>query len=304
MRHELDQSTSASATGKRRSGRSSHRQQVLGRRAANRVRRASPYSVEHTEASELRVLAFRIPHAGPAADDAVRQLAEPMLAGDHDPRPDDAAVLAGKPAGGTKKPFSVHRVKYHTEWRRAEHGRAPETAMSNRILGRLRPRGGEGRWRRSQSQARSENAATVTGSSGAPADAGTATEYEIVRTTEEWKTILTPEQYHVLRRHGTERAGSSPLNFEKRTGTFLCAGCGLALYSAEAKFDSGTGWPSFWESIEGAVDTSLDRSFFMTRTEVHCRRCGGHLGHVFSDGPPPTGERHCVNGLALKFEPD
>lgn len=209
-----------------------------------------------------------------------------------------------EPAGGTKRPSSVHRVEYYTEWCRAEHGRAPETAMSNRILGRLRPRGGEGRRRRSQSQGRSQTAVSDAGSSGVPADAGTATECEIVRSNEEWKAILTPEQYRVLRRHGTERAGSSPLNFEKRTGTFLCAGCGLALYPAEAKFDSGTGWPSFWDSLEGAVDTSLDRSYFMTRTEVHCRRCGGHLGHVFGDGPPPTGKRHCINGLALTFEPD
>lgn len=125
-----------------------------------------------------------------------------------------------------------------------------------------------------------------------------------MRTEEEWKGILTPEQYHVLRRHGTERAGSSPLNHEKRRGTFLCAGCSLPLYSSTAKFDSGTGWPSFWEAIENAVGTSVDRSFFMTRTEVHCRRCGGHLGHIFDDGPPPTGKRHCINGVALKFKAD
>lgn len=116
--------------------------------------------------------------------------------------------------------------------------------------------------------------------------------------------MLTPEQYRVLRRHGTERAGTSPLNLEKRAGKFLCAGCDLPLYSSHAKFDSGTGWPSFWEAIEGAVGTSVDRSFFMMRTEVHCRRCGGHLGHVFDDGPPPTGKRHCINGVALKFVPD
>ena len=126
--------------------------------------------------------------------------------------------------------------------------------------------------------------------------------FEIVRTEEEWKRILSPEQYYVLRRHGTERAGSSPLNREKRAGTFHCAGCGNPLYSSQAKFDSGTGWPSFWEAIVGAVGTAVDRSFFMTRTEVHCGRCGGHLGHVFDDGPPPSGKRHCINGAALKFK--
>ena len=126
--------------------------------------------------------------------------------------------------------------------------------------------------------------------------------FEIVRTEEEWKRILSPEQYYVLRRHGTERAGSSPLNREKRAGTFHCAGCGNPLYSSQAKFDSGTGWPSFWEAIAGAVGTAVDRSFFMTRTEVHCGRCGGHLGHVFDDGPPPSGKRHCINGAALKFK--
>lgn len=129
-------------------------------------------------------------------------------------------------------------------------------------------------------------------------------EFEIMRTDEEWRRILTSAQYRVLRREGTERAGSSPLNWEKRAGTFLCAGCDLPVYSSNTKFDSGTGWPSFWEAIEGAVGTSTDRSFFMTRTEVHCRRCGGHLGHVFNDGPPPTGKRHCINGVALKFKAD
>ena len=127
--------------------------------------------------------------------------------------------------------------------------------------------------------------------------------FEIMRTEDEWKRILTPEQYRVLRRHGTERAGSSPLDREKRAGVFHCAGCGLPLYSSETKFDSGTGWPSFWRAIDGAVGTSTDRSFFMIRTEVHCRRCGGHLGHIFDDGPRPTGKRHCINGVALAFEP-
>jgi len=105
-----------------------------------------------------------------------------------------------------------------------------------------------------------------------------------------------------LRREGTERAGTSPLNREKRAGTFHCAGCDLPVYSSKTKFESGTGWPSFWEAIENSVGTRMDRSFFMTRTEVHCRRCGGHLGHIFDDGPPPTGKRHCINGVALNFK--
>jgi len=119
----------------------------------------------------------------------------------------------------------------------------------------------------------------------------------------EWSQALTPEQYRVLREHGTERAGSSPLGREHRRGTFTCAGCGQPLYSSETKFDSGTGWPSFWAPIEGAVATSTDRSLYMTRTEVHCSRCGGHLGHVFPDGPRPTGLRYCMNGIALGFQP-
>jgi peptide-methionine (R)-S-oxide reductase len=108
----------------------------------------------------------------------------------------------------------------------------------------------------------------------------------------------------VLRRHGTERAGTSPLNHEKRKGTFACAGCDLPLFSSATKFESGTGWPSFWQPLENAIGTSVDKAFFMTRTEVHCRRCGGHLGHVFEDGPKPTGLRYCMNGVALKFTPD
>ncbi len=118
----------------------------------------------------------------------------------------------------------------------------------------------------------------------------------------EWRKRLTPTQYNVLRNHGTERPGSSPLNREKRKGTFACAGCDLPLFSSDAKFESGTGWPSFFQPLPDAVGTNSDRSFFMTRTEVHCARCLGHLGHVFEDGPPPTGLRYCMNGVSLKFE--
>ncbi len=120
----------------------------------------------------------------------------------------------------------------------------------------------------------------------------------------EWQQKLTPEQYKVLRKHATERAGTSPLNHEKRRGTYCCAGCGTRLFAAETKFESGTGWPSFWDPIEGGVGTTVDRSWFMTRTEVHCANCKGHLGHVFDDGPPPTGLRYCMNGVAMTFEPD
>jgi peptide-methionine (R)-S-oxide reductase len=125
----------------------------------------------------------------------------------------------------------------------------------------------------------------------------------VEKTDAEWRSTLTPEQFHVLREHGTERAGTSPLNAEKREGTFRCAGCGTPLFEAATKFESGTGWPSFWSPLADAVATHEDRSFFMTRTEVQCARCGGHLGHVFPDGPPPTGLRYCMNGLALKFDP-
>ena len=120
---------------------------------------------------------------------------------------------------------------------------------------------------------------------------------------EQWKAELTPEQYQVLRQHGTEMRGSSPLNKEKREGTFFCAGCGKPLFDAGTKFESGTGWPSFYAPLDGAVGTETDRSYGMTRTEVHCAECGGHLGHVFPDGPHPTGQRYCMNGVALKFEP-
>jgi peptide-methionine (R)-S-oxide reductase len=123
-------------------------------------------------------------------------------------------------------------------------------------------------------------------------------------TDQEWRDRLNPAQYTVLRRHGTERAGTSPLNAEKRPGTFVCAGCGKPLFTSDTKFESGTGWPSFTAPIEGAVATTEDRSLFMTRTEVHCADCGGHLGHVFPDGPRPTGQRYCMNGVALSFTPE
>jgi len=130
-----------------------------------------------------------------------------------------------------------------------------------------------------------------------------ANRFEVEKTDEEWRKQLSPAQYHVLREHGTERAGSSPLVNEHRPGTFQCAGCGLALFSSDTKFESGTGWPSFWSPLENSVGTTSDRSFWMVRTEVHCRRCGGHLGHVFNDGPPPTHLRYCMNGLAMTFVP-
>jgi peptide-methionine (R)-S-oxide reductase len=127
--------------------------------------------------------------------------------------------------------------------------------------------------------------------------------FDVQKSDAEWRSELTPAQYNVLRKHGTERAGTSPLNHEKRKGTFTCAGCGNPLYSSETKFESGTGWPSFYKPLDSAVGTSEDYSFFMRRTEVHCRRCGGHLGHVFDDGPPPTGLRYCMNGVAMNFAP-
>jgi peptide-methionine (R)-S-oxide reductase len=119
----------------------------------------------------------------------------------------------------------------------------------------------------------------------------------------EWQKRLTPQQYNILRKQGTERAGTSPLNHEKRKGTFACAGCALPLFSSDTKFESGTGWPSFYQPLDKAVSTKTDRSFFMARTEVNCARCEGHLGHVFDDGPKPTGLRYCMNGLALTFVP-
>ena len=126
----------------------------------------------------------------------------------------------------------------------------------------------------------------------------------VEKTDAEWQAELTPSQYQVLRDHGTEPRGSSPLNKEKREGTFRCAGCGQPLFSSDKKYDSGTGWPSFFAPVEQSVETTTDRSYGMTRTEVHCASCGGHLGHVFEDGPQPTGLRYCMNGVAMKFDPE
>jgi peptide-methionine (R)-S-oxide reductase len=129
-------------------------------------------------------------------------------------------------------------------------------------------------------------------------------EFDVQKSDDEWQETLSPTQYSVLRQHGTEPRGSSPLNKEKRAGRFLCAGGGQPLFSAETKYESGTGWPSFYAPMNDAVGMTVDRSHFMTRTEVHCRRCGGHLGHVFDDGPAPTGRRFCMNGAAMTFRPE
>ena len=134
-----------------------------------------------------------------------------------------------------------------------------------------------------------------------PAEA--AEKFEVEKTDAEWRAQLTPQQYEILRKQGTERPGSSPLLKEHRKGIFACAGCDLPLFASETKFESGTGWPSFTKPLPNAVETSSDRSLLMVRTEVHCRRCGGHLGHVFDDGPKPTGLRYCINGVALTFTP-
>ncbi len=128
-------------------------------------------------------------------------------------------------------------------------------------------------------------------------------EFEVTRTEEEWRAMLSDLEYKVMREEGTERAFTSPLNDEKRPGTFLCKGCDQPLYPSDTKFDSGTGWPSFYAPLDDAVETQPDRKFFMVRTEVHCDRCGSHLGHIFDDGPPPTGKRHCINGVSLTFQP-
>lgn len=138
---------------------------------------------------------------------------------------------------------------------------------------------------------------------GEAAAAGEKKVFPFVLTDEEWARRLSPEAYRVLRRHGTERAFTSPLNDVKGPGVFHCAGCDHPLFDAATKYDSGTGWPSFWEHLPGAIGTSVDRTLWMVRTEVHCANCGGHLGHVFDDGPRPTGLRYCMNGVAMTFKP-
>lgn len=141
---------------------------------------------------------------------------------------------------------------------------------------------------------------TRMGVMGGPAEAGQP--FEVTRTEAEWRAMLSEIEYAVMREEATERAGSSPLDKNYADGTYLCRGCDLPLYSSETKYDSGTGWPSFYEAKAGAIGTKEDRRLFSVRTEVHCRRCGSHLGHIFDDGPAPTGKRHCLNGVSLKFE--
>ena len=137
---------------------------------------------------------------------------------------------------------------------------------------------------------------------GLSAPAG-ARRFEVEMSDAQWRAKLGPDRYRILRQAGTERAYTSPLNKEKRKGIYACAGCGLPLFSSATKFDSGTGWPSFWKALPNAIATKTDRELGMLRVEEHCRRCGGHLGHIFDDGPPPTGKRHCINGLSLSFRP-
>ncbi len=146
-------------------------------------------------------------------------------------------------------------------------------------------------------------ALTVAALSRGRAVQATAAKFEVTHSEAEWRKLLAPDQFAVLRQEATERAGTSALLHEKRKGVFTCAGCALDLFSSATKYESGTGWPSFWKPLANAVATTTDRAMFMERTEVHCRRCGGHLGHVFDDGPPPTGLRYCMNGVALGFRP-
>ncbi len=129
-------------------------------------------------------------------------------------------------------------------------------------------------------------------------------QYPVARTDAEWRALLTPEQYYIMRKHGTEAPGSCALLAEKRAGSFVCAGCDQPLFVSKEKFESGTGWPSFTDPVPGSVESEEDASHGMVRTEAHCSRCGSHLGHVFPDGPPPTGLRYCINGVALKFQPE
>jgi peptide-methionine (R)-S-oxide reductase len=145
--------------------------------------------------------------------------------------------------------------------------------------------------------------AAAAGGLVARARSGAAEHFAVTHTDAEWRRLLTPAQYDVLRQEGTEPPGSSPLDHEHARGTYFCVGCSLALFSSTTKFDSGTGWPSFYAALHNAVATRSDGSLGVERTEVHCRRCGGHLGHVFDDGPKPTGLRYCMNGVALRFEP-